>query len=376
MKKISTAILAALAITGTAYAESSVTVYGRIDLGIGVSRINNGLGEKNNNAQMVTGAGTSNRFGIKGTEDLGNGYKVKFVLENGFEADTGAEGSTGLAFSREATLQIESPFGTLAAGRSSILGTDGGSFNLLGNVNPFGTGIWEIGNQNIVYAKPPASRNNNAFTYRSPLYKGFQLTTEYSMGAENHENRSTSDHYFGLGITWKGGPAETVVLFERVNEKLTTERRNPKDMWRLTAGGNWKFNSFTTYLSLQYFKNADALGTPAFSDVKKHGIGKITSAQLGLIDGLEGENIILGVSAPALGGKLLGAVGYVHAKTDEYSEKLKVDGGFVGLGYQYYFSKTTRLYSAIGASGAKYKSSGMSIKPRGFYGTLGLSHYF
>ena len=84
---------------------------------------------------------------------------------------------------------------------------------MLGNVNPFGTGIWELGNQNIVYGKMPASRFDNAFTYRSPEYRGLQLTTEYSMGEEGKENRSTSNHYFGLGVTWKGGPAETVVLF-------------------------------------------------------------------------------------------------------------------------------------------------------------------
>lgn len=206
MKKLTLALLSVLAFGSAAAAQDSVTVYGRIDLGVGISRINDGFGSKENNAQMVTGAGTSNRIGIKGEEDLGSGYKIKFVLENGFDADTGAEATEGLAFSREATLQIVSPFGTLAAGRSSILGTDGGSFNMLGNVNPFGTGIWELGNQNIVYGKMPASRFDNAFTYRSPEYRGLQLTTEYSMGEEGKENRSTSNHYFGLGVTWKGGP--------------------------------------------------------------------------------------------------------------------------------------------------------------------------
>ena len=376
MKQLSIALLAALSVTATAYAESSVTVYGRIDVGVGASHVDNGLGSTVNNVEMISGGGTSNRIGIKGTEDLGNGYKVKFVLENGFDSDTGAEGSEGLAFSREATLQIESPYGILAAGRSSVLGTDGGSFNLLGNVNPFGTGIWEIGNQNIVYAKLPASRNDNAVIYRSPVMNGFQLTTQYSMGEEDHENRSTSDHYFGLGVTWKGSQAEGVVLFERVNEKLTTLKRNPKDMWRVTAGGNWKLQSFTTYLSLQYFRNADAVGTPAFGDMKDHGIGKISAAQLKIIDGLKGGSVILGFSTPVLGGNLLGAAGYVHADTDQYASKLKVDSGFVGLGYQYAFSKNTKLYSAIGASGAKYKSSNESIKPKAFYGTLGLSHYF
>ena len=247
---------------------------------------------------------------------------------------------------------------------------------MLGNVNPFGTGIWELGNQNIVYGKMPASRFDNAFTYRSPEYRGLQLTTEYSMGEEGKENRSTSNHYFGLGVTWKGGPAETVVLFERVNEPLTTEKRSAKDMWRITAGGNWKFSAATAYLSLQYFKNADALGTASYSALKDNGIGSITSAQMKKLDGLEGENIILGFSTPVMGGKVLGAVGYIHAKTDELSKKLKADGGFIALGYQYPFSKTTRLYSAIGASAAKYKSGDQSVKPRGFYGTLGLSHYF
>ena len=109
MKKLTLALLSVLAFGSAAAAQDSVTVYGRIDLGVGISRINDGFGSKENNAQMVTGAGTSNRIGIKGEEDLGSGYKIKFVLENGFDADTGAEATEGLAFSREATLQIVSP---------------------------------------------------------------------------------------------------------------------------------------------------------------------------------------------------------------------------------------------------------------------------
>ncbi len=83
----------------------------------------------------------------------------------------------------------------------------------------------------------------------------------------------------------------------------------------VTAGGNWKLQSFTTYLSLQYFRNADAVGTPAFGDMKDHGIGKISAAQLKIIDGLKGGSVILGFSTPVLGGNLLGAAGYVHTQT-------------------------------------------------------------
>ena len=110
MKKLTLALLSVLAFGSAAAAQDSVTVYGRIDLGVGISRINDGFGSKENNAQMVTGAGTSNRIGIKGEEDLGSGYKIKFVLENGFDADTGAEATEGLAFSREASILSLSRF--------------------------------------------------------------------------------------------------------------------------------------------------------------------------------------------------------------------------------------------------------------------------
>ena len=70
MKKLTLALLSVLAFGSAAAAQDSVTVYGRIDLGVGISRINDGFGSKENNAQMVTGAGTSNRIGIKGEEDL------------------------------------------------------------------------------------------------------------------------------------------------------------------------------------------------------------------------------------------------------------------------------------------------------------------
>ncbi|MFQ9392180.1 MAG: porin, partial [Parasutterella excrementihominis] len=55
MKKLTLALLSVLAFGSAAAAQDSVTVYGRIDLGVGISRINDGFGSKENNAQMVTG---------------------------------------------------------------------------------------------------------------------------------------------------------------------------------------------------------------------------------------------------------------------------------------------------------------------------------
>ena len=61
------------------------------------------------------------RWGIKGTEDLGNGYRLSFTLEEGFTADDGAVTAGSGAFTRESILRLNGPFGTVAMGRMGAL---------------------------------------------------------------------------------------------------------------------------------------------------------------------------------------------------------------------------------------------------------------
>ena len=92
------------AIAVCAYAESNVTLYGVLDTAVTVTK------HKNQSAKVMMDDGIygGNRFGFKGTEDLGNGYSVGFILEQGFQLSTGAEGSKGKAFNRESLLQVTS----------------------------------------------------------------------------------------------------------------------------------------------------------------------------------------------------------------------------------------------------------------------------
>ena len=66
---------------------------------------------------MQNGWDTGNRWGLKGSEDLGNGYKVSFKLESGFNGDDGTMGQSGRLFGREAGLTLSGPFGSVAFGR-------------------------------------------------------------------------------------------------------------------------------------------------------------------------------------------------------------------------------------------------------------------
>lgn len=115
-KKTLAAVAVLGAFAGSAFA-ANVTMYGIVDTGLGYTSIDKGYGEDVNTFDMRTGANSASRFGIKGEEDLGNGLKVGFVLENGFGSDDGELGNGSRLFGREALLYVGGDFGELGMGR-------------------------------------------------------------------------------------------------------------------------------------------------------------------------------------------------------------------------------------------------------------------
>src|SRR5690606_38914509 len=92
MKKALQSIVLLGAATGAAQAATSVTLYGLVDGGIAYTqtKISNDKGwEKNRNVGFVNGVKNGNRWGLKGTEDLGNGTSAIFQIESGFDLGTG-----------------------------------------------------------------------------------------------------------------------------------------------------------------------------------------------------------------------------------------------------------------------------------------------
>ncbi len=385
MKKtlLAAAIVAGFASAATA---ADVSLYGRFDIGFGYTHADNGWDGAENKLAMQSGNYTSSRFGLKGSEDLGNGYQVSFILENGFSTDTGALKTSDTLFDREATIHLTTPYGIFAAGRLAPLGTDGGSYNMLGNIHAFGTGVGDVATQGIVMAGLPASRFSNSVTYVSPRLAGVQFEARYGMGEEGtdqYENKSSSDHYLGLGVSYQRGAFDGVILYEGVNEKSigvktkTQSEGAVKDMWRITAGGNYDFGVAKIYLAGQYFDNADKLGTEGYSTLVKKTVGEYASGKSNSLDQWKGFGLLASADIPLAGGTLKVGGGYVKAKTDELAKELKAEGWFTGLGYTYSFSKTTKAVVAFGTSNVTYKEAGCKIaEPSAYYGTLGLAHYF
>ena len=125
-KKSLTAVAVLGAFAGAAMA-SQVTMYGVVDTGLMYTYKDVADGDPTtdfevNKLALNSGINATSRFGLKGTEDLGNGLKIGFKLENGFKADDGTFKTAGRLFDREASLSVYSDFGTLSTISKAYLG--------------------------------------------------------------------------------------------------------------------------------------------------------------------------------------------------------------------------------------------------------------
>lgn len=104
-KKSLIAVAALSALAGSAMA-ADVQIYGRIDTGFRYQNVDYDVAGVSDASsfEMVSGNYSGSRVGIKGSEDLGNGLTVGFVLENGFDSDDGSFDSNEEIFGREAML--------------------------------------------------------------------------------------------------------------------------------------------------------------------------------------------------------------------------------------------------------------------------------
>ena len=121
MKKtlLAAALLAGFA--GVAQAETSVTLYGIIDTGLGYNKIS-GAGDARNGSKfgMINGVQNGSRWGLRGSEDLGDGLRAVFQLESGFDSGNGTSAQGGRLFGRQATVGLASDaWGQLDFGRQT-----------------------------------------------------------------------------------------------------------------------------------------------------------------------------------------------------------------------------------------------------------------
>ena len=347
MKKTLAAVAVLGAFAGSAIA-ADVTLYGIVDMGVGYNHVDyDGLAADEDNFSMKSGQASGSRWGLKGTEDLGNGLTVGFILEDGFDADDGTEDSTGIKFNRESSLFVKGSFGRFAMGRMGSMNNGQSSWAKMGMLSALGTSDWGGYSAQLGNIMSTAGQWDNMIAYETPEFAGFQVFAQYAMGSNDNENESSSDRYYGIGATYTNGPAAAYLAVDSVNYKTFGTGINGDDIddsLTVTLGGSWDFEVAKVYLGAQYF-----------DEVKLSSIGGITKdlSSDALLDSaikIKGYGISLSADAPVAGGKVMFGVGYVDAETaDSYEDVENVSYDFtryvVSVGYDYPFSKRTDVYA-------------------------------
>lgn len=385
--------IAALAVLGAFAAGSAVaadiSIYGRADLGLRFTHVDSDMTgvDDVDTFEMATGNFTGNRVGIKGQDELGNGMTIAFVLENGFDADTGNLGESDQIFDREATVQLKGAFGTIGMGRSSILALDAGSFGIGGAFSAMGTGWGDVGNQHLLWGAGFASRYSNMLTYVTPDFAGFKVYAQYSFGdGVGDENKSNTERYYGVGATYKNGALDLAMVVDSVNAATVNYddegtrkdvKKNPEDTVRVIAGGSYDFGVVKPYLAAAYFKDGkigDLLGA--------HGNTDYGDDLNGYYDGWA---VMLGTDVPAFGGSFKASLGYMDAEYEGTADAEKASGDqyditrwLVGVGYSYPLSKRTTVYADAGYFKDDVNSDAdvEDRKPSAYQCAIGLVHMF
>lgn len=195
-----------------AHAQSSVTLYGLIDAGITYTNNQGG----HSNWQATDGAVNTSRWGMRGSEDLGGGLKAIFVLESGFNVDTGALRQNGRLFGRQAFVGLSSDqFGSVTLGRQydsvvdylgpmALTGTQyGGTFF----AHPFD-------NDNL----NNSFRVDNSVKYQSANYGGFKFGGLY--GFSNAAGEFSNNRAYSLGASYNYGGLNVTAAYLQLNNDL------------------------------------------------------------------------------------------------------------------------------------------------------------
>jgi predicted porin len=202
MKKSLLALAILGAFAGAASAQSSVTIYGIVDTGI--ARIDNG---GDSVTQLKSGNNNSSRIGFKGVEDLGNGLKASFVLENGINTDDGSAATASAAFSRLAYVGLEGGFGAVRLGRqNSQIKT------ALAQIDPFETGGL-INAVNFLAGGGIPERVSNQITYTQ---------TDSVTGAVVPGGADNDTDFYTLGATYDFGGFKLHAAYGHQKAEQTT----------------------------------------------------------------------------------------------------------------------------------------------------------
>lgn len=327
-KLLAAAIAAALAPAAVMAEASNVTIYGRVDYGFMSRGGDNGAasqagrtGRLNDFEDGILG---TNRFGFKGTEDLGNGLKAIYEFEFGFSGDSGT--SFGGTTNRHSWVGLTGAFGTALGGR-----VDGARYSFVGKYDPFKNQT--VANAGSLFGVTSglgqADRADNAVVYITPeLAPGLKFLAAYTTsllaeagsGAIAGQDVETGDTpLYAIAAMYDNGPISLLLDYENLQIKRVGAGGSDLEFDLWVAGASYDFG--VAKLSA-YYESTEGDDTAS----------KLVS---------NGDGWLIGLSAPVTSNITLKA-SYVKANDDRAADS---DCSKWGFGGEYAFSKRTTAYA-------------------------------
>jgi predicted porin len=251
-----------------AHAQSSVTLYGRLDAGIEyISGLpNNSYTGSTSRWRVESGDWGTSLWGMKGAEDIGGGNKAVFQLEGSFSTVSGSLGSAGSIWNRWATVGLSNnDYGTFLLGRELFIS------NGVWDFDPFGQSNWS--SASLVRGRNWPQSSNNV-SYQSPKWNGFDLYGQYSLSNAtnwNGNNTTPQGREDGLQLTYTTPLFQIRGLYDEirnnVNGQLNGNAVNP--LWgaflasrEYVAGVNVFLGPFKIQAVYDGIRSSGATGTP------------------------------------------------------------------------------------------------------------------
>ncbi|CAN5354586.1 porin [soil metagenome] len=322
---------------GSASAQSTVTIYGLVDLG--VSKLNNGTSFLTGLPVGLTGTpdtwnmrpSTSSRLGFRGNEDLGGGLKANFSIEHRLDASTGTEqsGQGGMWRGHSWVGLSSTTFGEVRLGRMQnpalYVAQRGDPWSWDYNVGSVQV-INRAGN-GVTYAA-------NSALYITPNFNGIQGMLQVGLGEGGVTAASPSgntDRTLGANLTYLKGPWYAGVGYNEVRVQ-----NSPNENKYLVVTGTYDFGPIKPILQYTTAKNVSTVTSKSYT---------------------------VGATAPL-------AAGFVKAVASRYDPAgANNTTTKVGLGYEYFLSKRTSLHADVGSG----KTQGLT-RTTGF--EAGMKHQF
>jgi predicted porin len=334
-----TALFAAL--SGVAQAETSVTLYGLIDTGVGYQRIK-GDGAHESKFGMTNGVSSGSRWGLRGAEDLGDGLSAVFTLESGFNSANGQSGQSSRLFGRQATVGLKSSsWGLLEFGRQTNIAS-----KYLGSIDPFGASYGQA-NIGVAFSAANTVRYDNMVQYATPSFGGFQAGIGYSFNVADttaaQTGFKTADNTRGItaGVRYLNGPVNVALTYDQLNPASQLGNDATPKSWSIA--GSYDFE--VVKLAAAFGQTRDGWFTG--QGVNAFGSGSTSADGFGTnvaVDGFKANSYMVGLTVPFGASSLLAS----WQRADPDSDLLT--GGdsamnVYSLGYTYNLSKRTNLYA-------------------------------